>query len=85
MCSRLSRIFFMIVYNTTVNKILFTAPFKYKSKKKKIQQKEILLQHKKSLLYPPNGTHKKYFNEALIMKVWYLHCLEYRKEKKLLE
>lgn len=74
----------MIVCNIIANKILFTAPFKYKSKIKKKkpkptnkQQKEILPQHNKSLLNPPNGT-RKYFNEALIMKGQYLYSSEYK-------
>jgi len=56
-------------------KILFTAPYniKVKAKQNKTKkQKEILPQQKKSFHHPPNGIHKKYFKEALIMKGWYL-------------
>lgn len=48
---------------------LFTAPFKDKSRKGNF------VKNKKFLLHPPNTT-CKYFNEALVMKWWYVHDSE---------
>lgn len=48
---------------------LFTAPFKDKSRKGNF------VKNKKFLLHPPNTT-CKYFNEALVMKWWYMHDSE---------